>query len=133
MTNREIGEMIKIRRLSKGMTQGQLAAAVGISESAIAMYEAGKRKPKDPVVEALADVFNVPKWSILYSEDEMTPKGSVPTDEELFEIRESFRKNPDLRVLFDLQRGATREELREIKNYVRFIRKGSDYDDSDTP
>lgn len=73
MTNREIGEMIRTRRESRGMTQAQLAGAINMSESAIAMYEAGKRRPKDSTVEALADVFNVPKWAILYREDEMTP------------------------------------------------------------
>ena len=74
MTNREIGEMIRTRRESRGMTQAQLAGAINMSESAIAMYEAGKRRPKDSTVEALADVFNVPKWAILYREDEMIPE-----------------------------------------------------------
>ena len=73
MTNKEIGEMIRARRESRGMTQAQLADAAGISASAIGMYERGDRRPKDDIVEALADVFNVPKWAILYREDEVKP------------------------------------------------------------
>lgn len=71
MTLKEIGEMIRVRRLSRGMTQDQLADAIGVSPSAVGMYEAGRRKPKDHIVEALADVFNVPKYAILYREDEI--------------------------------------------------------------
>lgn len=78
MTPREIGELIKARRLSKGLTQGQLAELIGVSESAVGMYESGRRTPKKHIIEALADVFNVPKWAILYSEDEMRPVDSIP-------------------------------------------------------
>lgn len=78
MTPKEIGEMIRARRLARNMTQGQLASRIGMSESAIAMYESGRRKPKDHVVEALADVFNVPKLAILYREDELEPITSMP-------------------------------------------------------
>ena len=73
MTNKEIGEKIRLMRESRGMTQKDLAIAINKSESAVSMYEAGRRRPKDPVAEALADVFNVPKWSIFYNESEMVP------------------------------------------------------------
>lgn len=73
MTNKEIGERIRLMRESRGMTQKDLSLAIGKSESAIAMYESGNRRPKDAVAEAMADVFNVPKWSIYYREDEMIP------------------------------------------------------------
>lgn len=82
MTNAEIGEMIRARRLSRGMTQSQLASAAGMSESAIAMYEAGKRRPRENAVEALADAFNVPKWAICYSEKEIFDQMSEFTEDE---------------------------------------------------
>lgn len=129
MNIREIGEMIRIRRESRGMTQAQLASAIGMSESAIAMYEAGKRKPKDSAVEALADVFNVPKWSILYREDEMIPANSTASDDELWRMREDMRRNPELRVLYDLQRKATKQELRQMEAFIRAIRSGNETDE----
>ena len=129
MNIREIGEMIRIRRESRGMTQAQLASAIGMSESAIAMYEAGKRKPKDSAVEALADVFNVPKWSILYREDEMIPANSTASDDELWKMREDMRRNPELRVLYDLQRKATKQELRQMEAFIRAIRSDNETDE----
>ena len=88
MTNVEIGEMIRTRRISRGMTQDQLADAIGVSPSAIGMYEAGRRRPKDNIVEALADVFNVPRYAILYSEDEMMPVLTAIQQENTLNIHE---------------------------------------------
>ena len=73
MDNKQIGEMIRLRRLALGMTQEQLAEAIGVSPSAVSMYECGSRRPRGDAVEALADLFNVPKWSILYGENEVAP------------------------------------------------------------
>lgn len=83
MTNKEIGEMIRTRREARGMTQVQLAIAAGISPSAVGMYERGERTPKGEIVTALADVFNVPRWAILYREDEVRPVANnlVPISE----------------------------------------------------
>lgn len=72
MTTKEIGEMIRTRRISRGMTQDDLSAAIGVTASAIGLFENGKRRPKDEVAEAIADVFNIPKWAVYYSEDEIT-------------------------------------------------------------
>lgn len=46
-------------RIRKNMTQGGLSKATGLTQSAIAMYETGKREPKIEVMELLADYFNV--------------------------------------------------------------------------
>lgn len=127
MTNKEIGEMIKVMRLSRGMTQDQLAKAIGTSSSAVSMYEQGLRKPKDPIIEALADVFNVPKWSITFNEKEMMPI-ETKEDEELWQIREDFRRNPELRTIHSLTRNATRQELRQVEAFIRAIRSSNEED-----
>lgn len=71
MTNKEIGEMIRTRRMIHGMTQDDLANAIGVTASAIGLFENGKRRPKDEVAEAIADVFNIPKWAVYFSEEEV--------------------------------------------------------------
>jgi repressor LexA len=50
-----------LRRLRKaaGFTQGELATKMGISKSAISMYERGEREPDFETLEAFADIFNV--------------------------------------------------------------------------
>ena len=71
MTTKEIGEMIRVRRMARGMTQDDLADRIGVTASAIGLFENGKRRPKDEVAEAIADVFNIPKWAVYFSEEEV--------------------------------------------------------------
>ncbi len=46
-------------REQSGLTQEQLAASLGISKSAVSMYEQGNRQPDFETLEAIADHFNV--------------------------------------------------------------------------
>ena len=125
--------MIRARRMSRGMTQEQLGDAIDMSASAIAMYEAGRRRPKDNVAEALADVFNVPKWAIYYSEDEMAPKEEPMDDDEMWQLREDFRRNPELRTVLSLARNASKKEMKQIEAIIRTLRSSNEYEEDDTP
>lgn len=51
--------MIKLRlkRIEKGMTQGELAMRVGISQNALSMCELGKHFPKKKTLDKLAEVL----------------------------------------------------------------------------
>ena len=53
----------KLVRLRGNKTQEEVANAVGISKSALSMYESGKRIPRDPVKVKLSRFY---KKSILY-------------------------------------------------------------------
>lgn len=102
MNMKEIGETIRVMRLSRNLTQGEVASLTGLSQSSIAAYESGTRRPSDAAAEALADVFNVPKWAIFYDEDEMTPinpDGALQSDERPKWIKLSAGR----RVLTDAQ------------------------------
>ena len=97
MTPEEIGERIKTMRLSRGMTQAQLGDAVGVSPYTIGMYESGRRKPSDDVIEALADTFNIPKWSIKYHEDEMFPIDEMDKEEKI--LRRMVPSTTEARII----------------------------------
>lgn len=93
-----IGQRIRTMRLSRGMTQADLAKSIGQSQSSITMYETGRREPDFETLEALADVFNVPMVSFVdgggvvsvgSSEDE--PQSD---DFRLF-VRDSSKLSPD--------------------------------------
>lgn len=53
------GDILKELRLGKNLTQQQLADSIGLSKSAISMYENGKRVPELEILELFADFFNV--------------------------------------------------------------------------
>ena len=52
-------EHLKKIRKSKGFTQKQVAAAIGITERNYQLYEAGSQKPSFDALIALADYFDV--------------------------------------------------------------------------
>lgn len=55
----EFSTMLKQLRKEKNMTQPQLAQCLGISRSAISMYEIGSREPDLEILETIADFFNI--------------------------------------------------------------------------
>lgn len=52
-------EVLKELRLEKGLSQIQLANETGLSKSAIAFWEQGKRTPSAQVIVVLAKYFGV--------------------------------------------------------------------------
>ena len=53
------GYVLRDLRKRKFLTQKQLGDSLGISESAVGMYERGKREPDFETLEVIADYFNV--------------------------------------------------------------------------
>lgn len=57
---RSFSEVFKRLRDERGLTQEQLASALGITKQAVSHYERGTREPKNKeMYEAIADFFNV--------------------------------------------------------------------------
>ena len=54
-----LGARIAALRRKRGLSQTQLAQAVGVSPSAIGMYEQGRREPSAALLVALAQQFDV--------------------------------------------------------------------------
>ena len=77
----EFNKVLKSLRLDDSLTQKELGKKLGLSGSAISMYERGEREPELEVLEIIADFFNV---TIDYLHtgsnfpDEKIPKGFLP-------------------------------------------------------
>lgn len=64
------GEKIKALRKERGMTQKDLAEALGLSLRTISNYETGGLRPRhDATYDALAALFHVPKTYFFTEED----------------------------------------------------------------
>ncbi len=55
----QFDKILKLLRTEKNMSQQELADALGISKSAVNMYERGERQPNFEILESIADYFNV--------------------------------------------------------------------------
>lgn len=53
------GAILRNLRVSRDITQEQLASMLGVSRSAVGMYETGGRQPDFEMMETIADIFNV--------------------------------------------------------------------------
>lgn len=52
-------EVLKLLRQKNNLNQMELAKIIGVSRSAISMYESGQREPDFETLETIADYFNV--------------------------------------------------------------------------
>jgi transcriptional regulator with XRE-family HTH domain len=52
-------QKLKALRLKQGLTQAQLGARLGVSASAVGMYEQGRREPDSTILMRMCEVFEV--------------------------------------------------------------------------
>ena len=75
-----LGIRIAILRISKGWSQAELARRIGVSASAVGMYEQGRREPSLNLLVRLAQEFGVMTDYLLMGE---TPASDPLTTSEL--------------------------------------------------
>lgn len=122
----------EIRRLRKasGLNQVSFADKMGVSQSTVASWENGTRRPDLDALCRIADLFNV-------SLDELlgTPMAHEMTDEErdLWALREEVRRDPERRILFSLARNANIEDVRRAVAIIDALKKTSEGGNDDDP
>ena len=78
-------DRIKQLRKQKGLTQKEMAEAVGVGVSTVAMWESGKRTPSFKLLNDLSDLFDKSIDYILgTSDDDRSPKLNNAQVEQLF-------------------------------------------------
>ena len=65
-TSIEVGR--RLRKLRGGETRDDVAAAVGISASALGMYECGQRMPRDEIKISLANYFGTTVQDLFFDD-----------------------------------------------------------------
>ena len=106
------GDRIHQLRLAKGLTMEELGKKVGVSKPTIKRYEAGiiDNIPSDKI-EAIANALETTPAYIM-GWDEQADPASVEADEDIYDIREELRRNPQIRALFGLARRADPNDVR---------------------
>ena len=118
-----IGKIIKELRKENNMSQEELAEKLGVSRSAVGLYEQGKRKVNYERVNELADIFGVSSDYLLGRIDKKNPvrtiSEAISDNPELYNFWKELTKREDLQLLFKQTRDL---EPKEIKRIIRVIK-----------
>ena len=104
----DFASMLKYLREREHLSQRELAVKLGMSASAIGMYESGKRQPRFEDEEAIADFFNV---------DINTLRGRNVEKN----LRDLYVANAKTQELFEIYRGLPPEKQAMFEAYVKFL------------
>lgn len=118
-------ERLKELRERRGLSQVALADKLGVSKSAVSMYERGERNPDFETLEIIADFFNVDMNYLLGKDDGST----YYLDPEAAEMAKEIFEDPNLRILFDASRKVSKEDLQLVVDMVKRLKKEDDYID----
>ena len=105
-------DMLIYFRKRDGLSQQALADSIGLTRSAIGMYETGKREPDFETLEVFADFFNVNMDVLLGKSSEESRK----TPDTFIDV-EGLSTNK--RALFDFVMSLSDEEAEELLSFAR--------------
>ena len=112
----KFSETLKCLRLSRGITQEELAKVLGVSPSTIGMYEAGKRQPNFEMEEKIADYFNV-------SLDALRGMPALSTFEAAWNLAIKKDDNKTLKAIIDESKSMSETKLQQILSYIKFLKQ----------
>lgn len=103
------GERIKKYRKEKGLTQQQLADAIGKSKSIIQKYEANNTSVNINILQEIAEILNVKLHALLYDNESNSFK-EFEREEEILEFMNKTSEQIDIKLL-ELNAGANDEKF----------------------
>lgn len=93
--SRNLNKYLKERNL----TQKEVAEAIGVSQQSMNYWSSGRNLPRMDKIQLLADYLGI-RYSDLLYDDVMEET-----------LQEAFDRRPDMRVLFQLAKNCTPEEI----------------------
>lgn len=120
----EFKDMLRYFRMREHLSQNELAEKLGVSASAISMYEVGKREPDFETEEKIADFFNT-DLNTLRGRD-IEPDSEYYLNPESREAAQFLYDRPEYRVLFDATRKVKPEDIDFVKQMIERMTGESD-------
>lgn len=96
-----------------------VATEIGLSRASVNGWKNGK-KPTDATILKLADYFGVPVDELL-GNTEQKEKPLVNEDEELTEYLDELKNRPEMKMLFSLAKGATKEDVEKAVKIIETL------------
>ena len=121
----EIKDIIKNRRLELGLTMKELAAKIGVSESAVSRWESGNiSNMKRDKVALLSRVLGISPDVLMGWETDEAPNDH--SDEYLFdddakELAQFLFDHPEYKSVFDAVRKVKKDDIQFVKDFMERV------------
>lgn len=117
---------LKEARKAKHLTQTDVAKYIGLSQSAYSDWERGISNIDSASLNRLAELFGVSIDYLMGNKEKETPL--VNGDPELTAYLEELRTRPEMRMLFDVTKDATLEDVQTAVKIIEALRGKPDVD-----
>lgn len=121
---------LKELREKKGLSQYQLAPMLGVAQSTVGSWEAGKREPNFETIQRIANFFNVSVDYLLgntfidYVDAVHTGDKATPEQQKLIEEQEAPKRREDIIARYDYMNPKGQKKAYE---YVKDLSKLDEY------
>ena len=104
---------------TRGKSQNDLVRDLAITASTVSDWANGKKYPRVDKMQMLADYFGILKSDLTeeHQESELTE------DIELQEYLEELKNRSEMRMLFSLAKGATKEDVMQAVKIIEALQK----------
>ena len=107
-------------RKQKGITKKFISEHLGRSTSLCQGWKEGKSEPNRDQLLYVAKLLGTTPEYLTGETDEKKPL--VNNDEELTDLLERVRDDPDLRMLFSITKGATKEDIQKAIKIIQMLK-----------
>ncbi len=116
-----LSEKLKNARKSKGLTQDDVAKALKIKNTTISNWETGVSRPDVDMLSALCSLYGVfPNDMLEWDCDFMSSSDKTYyLNPEAAEMAQELYERPEMRVLFDASRKATKEDIEQVADILK--------------
>lgn len=129
-------ELIK----QKGLSAYKVAKDTGISQTTLSDWKRGRSIPKTDKLQKIADYLGVTLDYLLGNEQKEKPTHNVQVrdennnivvlDDETRDLIDSLRTKPEMKMLFSVSKGATKEDIIKTIKIIEALKdKGEEGDD----
>lgn len=119
--------MLRLRelRIQRGMNMREAAKVFEIPYTTYVDYDKGNYEPNAEQIVKFASYYKVSTDYLLGKTDDPETKEQKQTaEDELAEYLEMLRTRPEMKVLLDTVKGATKEEVEANVKFIEALRKG---------
>ena len=104
-------------RKEKKITQSHLAKCLHVSRSTVAMWETEMSQPSADSLLEIANILDVSVDEILGNISHQ-----LHEDDDILQLREDLRRNPELRLLFSAAKDASKDDLIKTLKIIKTLK-----------